>query len=191
MYRLRVRCQLAVCAVVLLAASACGPSSEQLTRAKAATYADSPRAVFARAVAATREHYQVGELDCAKLAFITAARAYKPDGEVLTASGFDLVPGDFGGPDPSTPGTAHYPFSYGLALYVTVVATTEGHVVVAVSPRVWGRHSPRSLDNGDPTMPLPSFALGRADALWLRIHDYEVQGISAPDPCGQVSSKTP
>jgi hypothetical protein len=180
-----VRYKLAVGVLVLLSTSACGASSEDLRHAKAATYVDSPRSVFARAVAATRERYEVGAIDCSSLELVTNERTYDADGEVLTPG----VRGSGGYGNYVTPGG---PVSfYTVDFHIRVVRTTDQHVSVKVSPRVWSARTPTDFvvdtDETDDAS-FPSFARGRADALRLQIYDYETQGLRAPDPCPAVAA---
>lgn len=179
-----MRHQLAVGAVLVLAVSACGASSEELRRAKAATYVGSPLSVFARAVAATREHYQIGAIDCSKLELVTNVRDYDQDGAVETPG--DRSGGVYGNYIPPG-GTVSY---YSLDFYVRVVRTTDQRLAVKVSPRVWTGRPPTYVQETDETADpeFPSFARERADVLRLKIDDYETQASSAPDPCRQVAA---
>jgi hypothetical protein len=130
-------------------------------------------------VAATRERYEIGAIDCSKLELVTNVRTYDQDGEVTTPGSPST--GVYGNSKPNGGWASFYPIDF----YVRVVRTSDLRFAVEVSPRVWsGRHVTDADDTDDPSF--PTFARGRADVLRLKIYDYETQGRSAPDPCHQL-----
>jgi len=159
----------AMIAVGLAAVAACGPSASELRTAKTAQYDADPHQILQLAMEATKETYQVGDVDEQRLEFITAPRFYSPEGDLESPGAGDFVHMRAG--------------SVQVMFIVQVVQTADHRVAVTVVPKtfqhVGGSPKPRELAPDDPY--LPPFVLGRADSLAMAIYE-RAKGYAAAPP---------
>jgi hypothetical protein len=110
------------------------------------------------AEAAEAEHYKIGQVDKAELAFATVMKVFNPEGglEGVGADNYvQVVPG-----------------SVEVTFIVKVVPTSDHDVAVKVTPKTFQyvQGSPKARELGPDDPYLPSFVHGRADALSLAIY---------------------
>ncbi len=147
-----------VIVVIVLASSACGPSTAEIRTAKSARYAADPSALFDIALQVTQRDYKIDEVDAPNVRFSTTPQIYSPEG---------------GRQSPGAGGFVNMSDrSVMLALIVEIRPTDAGHVI-AVTPRTFqmisGSPKPRELAPDDPN--LPGWVHGRVDALTVAIHE--------------------
>ena len=145
--------------LVVLIATACGPSAAEIKTAKTATYLTSQQQVFDLAVAAASEDYKVVERDAVSMTFATMPQWYNPEGGRESAGAGDMV--------------QVIDRSVNLHFVVQVVELSDKTVAVNVEPKtfqhVQGSPQPRELRPDDPN--LPGWVTGRAESLQLAIYN--------------------
>jgi hypothetical protein len=168
--------------VVLIALSmglwACGPSSSELTGAKAAHYKGDKMAMFNAAIAATQAKYRVEKEDQGALSFQTAGRWYTPEGLAAAESGEDMRQV----PDKS------------LSIAYVVTLRPDGDAfILDIKPLMIrylaGSPKPEPVNEDDPSV--PGWATGKRDQLALDLHDALKQYEVASVPSGPTAAPAP
>jgi hypothetical protein len=171
-----------LCLVAILAA--CGPSSKELSGAKAARYQGDKLVLFGAIKSATEAKYKLEKSDETTLGLQTIGRWYTPEG---------LAAGERGGDMRDVPDNS---------LQITLVVTMQpdgDKWVVNVKPLMIRFHAgspkPEPVAEHDPSV--PGWATGKVDQLALDIHDalkqYEVKTVpgAVPPPSGPPGGPSP
>ncbi len=145
--------------LVVAIVAACGPTSSEVRTARETLYTADPHVILKLAAeAAEGEHYRIGAVDQNELEFVTEPKFYTKTGDLESAGADNVV--------------LVRPGSVQVQFIVRVIAADPQHVGVSVTPKTFqtmaGSPKPRELAPDDPY--LPSFVLGRADALSLAIY---------------------
>jgi hypothetical protein len=155
-------CRLAVLVLVVLG---CGASSQEIARAKVATYSGTNGEIFQIVERVTAQDYKIGDEHDTSL--ITEPQWYEPEG------------------GRESPGQDNFVTmadrSVLLSLIVVVDETEDGRHFVTITPKTFqhlnGSPKPRELKPDDPN--LPPWITGRVEELYVRINNalkkYEVQ----------------
>jgi len=155
--------------LAVVSLSACGPSAAELKAARDARYKGPPAELFAAAErAAVDEHYKIGDQDTSVGAFATIDKWYGREGDARTTGAGDTVQLDDG--------------SIQLAFVVRFVGADGGAFTIDIEPVVHryvsGRSNFDNVEPGDPTM--PTWVMGKEDALRVAIHDHLKQWSITP-----------
>jgi len=152
--------------LAVLALAACGPSGQEVAKAKQARYQGDKLVLFNAAKAATESKHKLAKADEASLGFQTIGRWYTQDGMLAPGSDEDMRQV----PDKS------------IRMTLVVRLLPDGDKwIIQVEPsmlrRISGSPKPESLDPKDPSV--PGWATGQVDALHFEIHKalaaYEVK----------------
>ena len=168
--------------LIALAVVACGPSNQDVVKAKTARYQGDKLVLFNTAKAAVESNHKISKFDETALGFQTAGRWYTQDGMLAPGSDQDMrqVPDK----------------SIRMTLVVRLLPDGDNWVV-QVEPsmlmRIAGSPQPQPLDAKDASV--PGWAMGQVDTLHFEVHralaQYEVKSPGGVMPAAPPAPAVP